>query len=110
MTEGRVLALKNRVRLVPDDALTSELYTHQAIVKITLKDGRKLERYTQAVRGTRHNPMVRDEIVAKARDLMDGILGPKRSQRLVDAVYEIENLSDMTLLRPLLTAPTRKRT
>jgi 2-methylcitrate dehydratase PrpD len=109
MTEGRVLALKNRVRLVPDDALTSDLYTHQAIVKITFKDARKIERYTQAVRGTRHNPMVREEIVAKARDLMDGILGAQRAQRLVDAVYSIEELSDMTLLRPLLTAPTRKR-
>ena len=55
-----------------------------------------------AVRGTPRNPMSRNEVIDKARDLMAPVLGEDRSERLIDAVYEIERVADVRGLRPLL--------
>ena len=37
---------------------------------MTLADGTKLTERVEAVRGTAENPMTREEVVAKARELM----------------------------------------
>ena len=57
----------------------------QAIVEIVLRDGRRLSHRTRAVRGTADNPMTRSEVEAKARDLMVGVLGSDRAEKLVEA-------------------------
>ena len=46
--------------------------------------------------------------MAKARDLMSGILGKARTGRLIDTVLGIENVRDVRKLRPLLSTPTPK--
>jgi len=48
------------------------------------------------------NPMSRGEVVAKARDLTAPVLGPEKADRLIEAVYAIDRLSDVRSLRPLL--------
>ena len=55
-----------------------------------------------AVRGTPENPMSRDEVVAKARDLMAPVLGAATSANLVERVLGLENVKDIRELRPLL--------
>jgi hypothetical protein len=46
--------------------------------------------------------MTREELVAKARDLMTPVLGAASTARLVDATLAIENLKSIRELRPLL--------
>ncbi len=99
-------ALRRRVALVPDEELARAKPARQAIVDVVTRDGRHLSRRTVAVRGTVANPMDRADVVAKARGLMDPILGARRAARLVQTILELEKLDDMTRLRPLISNRT----
>ena len=56
----------------------------------------------EAVRGTAENPMTRDEVVAKARDLMTPVLGAQTCTNLIEKVLKLERVKDIRELRPLL--------
>ena len=70
--------------------------------EVTLKDGTPLSERNDTVRGTPENPMTRDEVVAKACDLINPVLGDNRGAQLVEKVYALEQLRDIRELRPLL--------
>jgi len=97
-----VLALRSRVELLGDEALTRALPSRQGIVELRLKDGRELRHHTKAVRGTAENPMTRAEVEEKACHLMAPILGAARARKLCAAVWNIERMSDARKLRPFL--------
>lgn len=61
-----------------------------------------LRHHTTAVRGTATNPMPRDEVAAKSRDLLVPVIGSRRTERLINAVWNIERIRDACQLRPLL--------
>lgn len=100
--DPKVLALKGRITLQGSAAL-GRAKTTQAIVEIATRDGRRLRHHTKAVRGTAANPMPRAEVAAKARDLLRPVIGPRRTERLIDTVWNIERVRDARTLRPLLT-------
>lgn len=106
MNDPALRKLRRRVRLVPSDALMRARPRRQAMVEITTRDGRTHKRRTRAVRGTTDNPMTWDEVAAKARGLMDPVLGGRKARRLVDTVNELEALDDAARLRPLLAVRT----
>src|SRR3984893_6995416 len=64
-----------KVQLIPDEELERLMPLRVAIVNITLHDGSRLTQRVDNVRGTPENPMTRDEVVTKARDLIAPILG-----------------------------------
>jgi hypothetical protein len=90
------------MRPLPDERLVPLLPVRVADVEITLNDGTTLTERVTAVRGTPRNPMTRAEVVAKARDLIDPVLGATQAARLVSAVFALERMADMRALRPLL--------
>jgi 2-methylcitrate dehydratase PrpD len=101
---GDVAIIRERakIELVPDEQL-EQLYPQLvAIVEVKLKSGESYKQRIDAVRGTVLNPMTRDEVVRKCRDLMDPFLGAKQAIELVDAVFNIESLDHIGSLRPLL--------
>jgi 2-methylcitrate dehydratase PrpD len=102
MRQRDVLALRNHIELRGDDALQRALPSHQAIVEIELRDGRKFRHHTKAVRGTRDNPMTRADIDAKGYDLTAAVLGKRRARHLCNALWNIDKLGDVRALRPLL--------
>ena len=104
MDDPAVRRQRAKVTYVPDEELARVLPQRAAIVEVTLADGTRLTERVDAVRGTARNPMTRQEIVAKARDLMTPVLGMDRSGRLIDAVLTIDTLRDVAMLRPLLQA------
>ena len=104
MRDQKVLAVRSRVDLQPDEALTRALPSRQGIVELRLKGGRELRHHTKAVRGTAQNPMTRAEVDEKAFHLMAPILGKKRARGLCDAIWNLERLADARKLRPLLRA------
>jgi 2-methylcitrate dehydratase PrpD len=104
--DPKVLALKQRITLQGSAAL-GRAKTTQSIVAITTRDGRRLRHHTKAVRGTAANPMPRAEVAAKARDLLQPVLGNRRAEGLIDAVWRIERLRDVRALRPLLRGGQR---
>ena len=102
MQDPAVLRERMKIQLVPDAELEKLLPKRVAIVEVTLADGTHLSDRVEAVRGTVENPMIREEVVAKARDLMAPILGAAISTKLIDRVLALESAKDIRELRPLL--------
>lgn len=102
MQDATVLRYRRLVQYVPDPALAALLPARVAVVEVTLRDGTRLVDRVEAVRGTVRNPMPRAEVVDKARDLMDPVLGTAVTTRLIDAVLGLDGLADVRALRPLL--------
>jgi 2-methylcitrate dehydratase PrpD len=95
MHEPAVLAVRRLIELVPSQELAEARPPRQAIVELSLRDGRSLTHRTRAVRGTADNPMTRAEVEAKALDLMHGPLGAERGRGLVEACRRIEYSPDI---------------
>jgi 2-methylcitrate dehydratase PrpD len=104
MRDRKVLALRSRIELRGDDALSAALPSRQGIVEITLRDGRELRHHTKAVRGTAENPMARAEVDEKSYDLMAPVIGKARARKLCDAVWKLEQVRNIRSVRPLLRA------
>jgi 2-methylcitrate dehydratase PrpD len=104
MNDRKVLALRNRIALHGDDALSAAMPSRQGIVEISLCNGRQLKQHTRAVRGTAENPMTRAEVDEKSYDLMAPVIGKSRARKLCDAVWKLEKIRDVCGLRPLLRA------
>jgi len=102
MADPEVLRARAKVTLVADEALQRRLPAREATVEVELTDGRRLSRHVDAVRGTAQNPMTRDEVVAKVRDLMTPVLGASRCAALTDRLLNLEQVRDVRELRPLL--------
>ena len=102
MEDPTIRRHRAKVQLVPDEELERRRPQRQAIVEVTLTNGTRLTQRVDAVRGTAENPMSRDEVVAKCRELMAPILGSGRCTRLIEQILGIENVKDVRSLRPLL--------
>jgi 2-methylcitrate dehydratase PrpD len=102
MKDPAVLAQRAKVTLVHDEALERLMPKRVAIVEVTLNDGKVLTDRVEAVRGTADNPMTRDEVAAKARELMTPVLGAAPTAKLIERIFDLENLKSVRDLRPLL--------
>ena len=102
MKDPAVLHERAKIQLVPDAELEKLLPKRVAVVDVTFTDGTHLSERVEAVRGTADNPMGRDEVVAKARDLMASVLGSAASANLINKVLALETVKDIRELRPLL--------
>ncbi len=109
MQDPAVLREREKVQLVPDEELEKLIPVRVAVVEVTLADGTQLSERVEHVRGTPENPMSRDEVVAKARELMSPVLGDKVCARLIERVLAIDDVKDVRELRPLLRAQERSR-
>lgn len=98
-----VLRIKNRIELAGSAAFM-RTKTTQAIVEIATRDGRRLRHHTRAVLGTAANPMSREDVAAKSRDLLAPVIGGRRSGRLIDMIWRIEKTGNLRALRPLLAS------
>jgi 2-methylcitrate dehydratase PrpD len=102
MQDPAVLKERAKVQLAPDEELERLYPERQAIVEVTLADGTTLSERVKAVRGTAQNPMPREEVVTKCRDLMASRLGAEKCTRLIESVLDLENVKDIRALRPFL--------
>jgi 2-methylcitrate dehydratase PrpD len=102
MTDPALLRERAKVQLVPDEELERLYPQRQAIVEVTFTDGTVLTERVEAVRGTAENPMTRDEVVTKCRDLMAPFLGAEKCDRLIESILHLEDLKNIRELRPLL--------
>jgi 2-methylcitrate dehydratase PrpD len=102
MNDPAVVRLRAKVQVTAEKELERLLPKRVAVIEITLNDGTLLSERNDTVRGTPENPMTRDEVVAKARDLINPVLGDKTGAQLVEKVYALETVKDIRELRPLL--------
>jgi 2-methylcitrate dehydratase PrpD len=102
MQDPAILRERAKVQLIGEEELERLIPKRVAIVEVTLNDGTKLTERVESVRGTPENPMDREEVVSKARDLIIPVLGLKKCDTLVDKLLNLENVKDIRELRPLL--------
>ena len=102
MKDPAVLRERAKVQLVGEPELEKLMPARVAIVEVKLTDGTQLSERVDAVRGTVQNPMSREEVVDKARDLIAPVLGSANCGSLIDKVMSFEKVKDIRELRPLL--------
>ena len=102
MKDSAVLRERSKITLVPDAELERLMPLRVAIVEVTFVDGTKLSRRVDNVRGTPENPMTREEVLTKARDLITPVLGAAKCTALLEKIMGLESMADIRELRPLL--------
>jgi 2-methylcitrate dehydratase PrpD len=93
MQDPGVLRQRAKVRLDP---------RAEKLVAITLNDGTRMGEDVAAVLGTAGNPMSRDQVIAKCRDLMVPVLGASATAKLIERTLDLENVKSVRELRSLL--------
>jgi 2-methylcitrate dehydratase PrpD len=103
MSDPAVLAVKERVNLVADPALMNPEAPRSAKVDVVLKDGHTLSHFTPHAYGTKQNPMESESVNAKARDLLEPVLGSSRSEAVIERVNGLQDLANVQELLRFLT-------
>jgi 2-methylcitrate dehydratase PrpD len=106
MKDDAVLSLRARTKLIPNLQL-QQAGGRQAIVRVILKNGEVLTHHTPATRGTWKNAMRRDEVNAKALDLIVPIIGRQASDELLQGLWQLETLKSaewLDLLKRVVVA------
>ena len=94
------------MNLVADSGLMDPEAPRSAKVEVVLKDGRTLSHFTRYAFGTRENPMDTESASAKVRDLMEPVLGPARTEAVIQRVNGLEGVANVQeLLRFLTLSP-----
>jgi len=84
-----VMALRDRVVTTIDPAMGPE----QVRVIVTLKDGRKLEKYIDNVIGSVKNPMSDTALEGKFADLAQGVIPAAQARKVMDLCWGVEKLA-----------------
>jgi 2-methylcitrate dehydratase PrpD len=109
MSDPAVLAVKERVNLVADPGLMDPEAPRSARLDVVLKDGRALNHFTPHAYGTRQNPMKSESVDAKARELLEPVLGAGCAEAVIDRVNGLESVANVRELLPFLTLTTQER-
>src|SRR5580658_796174 len=99
MQDPAVLRQRAKVRLDPGSG---------PLVVVTLADGTRLAEDVKAVLGTANNPMTREQVVAKCRDLMTPVLGAAVVGKIVERSLDLDKMKSIRELRPLLQAGVKQ--
>src|SRR6202158_96059 len=102
MKDPAVLRQRAKVDVLADPRIDARRPRREAIVDLTLTDGTQLTEWVRDVRGTAENPMTRDEVVDKARDLIAPVLGAVACSTLIGKLLSLETVRDIHELRPAL--------
>ena len=81
-----VIALRDRVTATVDPSIGEA----QARAAITLKDGRRVEKFVEHAVGSVERPLSDADLDAKVRDLCGGVLAARQTDRLIDVCRHIE--------------------
>ena len=102
MADPKVRAAKERVQLIADRELMDPAAPRSGMVEVTLRDGRTVSHFTRHAPGTKENPLDTDSVNAKARLLIEPVLGAERAEEIIRRVNALEELGDVRELRHFL--------
>jgi len=103
MKDPKIRAVKERVQLIPDPALMDPAAPRSGRVEVTLNDGRTVSHFTRHASGTKENPLDTESVNAKARLLMEPVLGASKTEEVIRQVNAVETLENVRELRRFLT-------
>jgi 2-methylcitrate dehydratase PrpD len=99
MQDPAVLQQRAKIRLDPGSGGPAN---RQPLLVVTLADGTRLAEDVTAVLGTANNPMTRDQVVAKSRELMTPALGEAVAGRVIERTLDMDKMANIREFRPLL--------
>jgi 2-methylcitrate dehydratase PrpD len=103
MEDPQIKSLRERVSLVADRALMVPEAPRSGMVEVALRDGRTVSHFTRHPPGTKENPLDTEAVNEKARNLMEPVLGARRTQAIIERLNALEEVGNVRDLRPLLT-------
>jgi 2-methylcitrate dehydratase PrpD len=103
MQDPTIRALKERVQLIPDPALMDPAAPRSGHVEVTLADGRVVSHFTKHAPGTMENPLDTESVNAKARLLMEPVLGAAKTEEIIGRVNAAEALGNVRALANFLS-------
>ena len=80
-----------------------EASRRKAPVTISMKDGRKLTKIVEQVRGSPGNPMTRDELLGKYHGCASRVLNGERAERSIAALENLEKVGTVKELMDIVT-------
>ena len=105
MRDPAVVRLRGLIRLEPGGGRGAP---RVPLLQIRLVDGSRLvQDDVGPVLGTAANPMSREQVIGKCRDLMTPVLGATQTGRLIERVMALDTLKDVRELRPVLQRARR---
>jgi 2-methylcitrate dehydratase PrpD len=102
MSDPQVRAVKQRVQLIGDRGLMDPQAPRSGLVEVTLGDGRTVSKFTKFAPGTKENPLDTAAVNAKARNLMQPVLGAQRTDVIIQRVNALEDVAKVRELVSLL--------
>jgi 2-methylcitrate dehydratase PrpD len=102
MDDPQIRTIKARVQLVADRTLVNPEAPRSGLVEVTLRDGRVVSHFTRYPPGTKENPLDTNAVNDKARNLMAPVLGAETTERIIQRVNGLEELTDVRSLVSLL--------
>jgi 2-methylcitrate dehydratase PrpD len=103
MKDPKIRSAKERVQLIADAGLMDRDAPRSGRVEVTLDDGRTVSHFTRHAPGTKENPLDTESVNAKARMLMEPVLGALKTEEVIRRVNAAETLRNVRDLRPFLT-------
>ena len=100
--EPDVIALRQKVEAVPDDAVAMM----EAYATIRLAGGRVVEKHVPSALGSTERPMSDRNLEDKFRALVQGVLTRERADALLDACWRAEQHDDAAAISRRIGADT----
>ena len=100
--DPEVLALAHRVFVYADPLLKGAKGLGVRL-KVTLKDGRVLEKEEKFQKGNVHHPLTQAELTDKYRGLASYVFSNERTEKVLDTVRRLDELDNVYELTSLLT-------
>ncbi|MFC1970436.1 MmgE/PrpD family protein [Chloroflexota bacterium] len=107
LRDPEILNIARKVKIIVDKELESLPRVkgeRPAKVTLKLKDGTIYKERVNAAKGTILNPMTKEELHSKFRDLASRVLPDKQVENIIQTVGELEKLDNVFKLGVLLTA------
>lgn len=101
LKDKKILALMQKIRLEVDHEIEEKGWDRAARVTIDV-GGQRQSKLVIHFKGTPRNPLSAAEVQAKASKLCRGIITERQLERLVHSINQLEKVSDVSELAPLL--------
>lgn len=90
------------VTLIHDPNQEKDPRVESALVKVILENGEHHEIFIEHVLGFPERPMNHEDVENKARSLITPILGDSKANKLIETIWNLESLSNIQEIIPLL--------
>jgi 2-methylcitrate dehydratase PrpD len=103
LADPRILEMRHRIELVKTERMADAVRRWRCEVDLELADGRTLSEEIIAVKGSVEHPMDRASESEKAHALIEPVLGENRTTELLEALWNLDQIEDVRVLRPLIS-------